>query len=497
MPNDRTGSQTGSQTGHTWRNWMGNLECRPTRQFRPTTLAELQTIVKQAADEGRRVRAFGSGHSWMPLVPTDDFLIDNQGLNRCLEVDKTKHTIRVEGGMTLRELTVIAQAAGLSVQSPTVATQFTVAGMVATGSHGSGMNVETFPDSVVSMTMVNAKGDVVEIGNDDPDMPFARVALGTLGLIYAVTLSCPPATNIKCTTKKIPVSEMLGQLQAIVHGHDCVMLMWYPYTKNVIAMYYDKTDEPLTFGPLRHRLNALVQYIVEGVIGRPFLALTLKISPRLMKWPMRLASALTPQSVKVETQIDGVHWQFVYPLVWDSSWAVPLADAADAWRVWMEEIDAFQQRDVYPITMVMFARFVKASGSPLSPAYGRDTCFVEATSLKETPGTIDYYQAVEDKMIARFDGRPHWAKYFHDLDRVREQSRDSLIATEAVRKRWDPDGRFMNTFLAKVFAPFDSHRHHIDTGHIDTGHIDTGNIDPDLIDTAAVAAIDTAGVDDE
>ena len=450
----------GSERGSTWHNWMGNLECHPEQQFRPTTLAELQAIVRQAATEGRRVRAFGSRHSWMPLVPTDDFLIDNTGLNRCLEVkrsddDPTAGTIRVEGGMTLGELTAIAQANGLAVQSPTVATQFTVAGMVATGSHGSGMNVETFPDSVVAMTLVNAQGEVVELDKDDPDMPFARVALGSLGLIYAVTLSCPTATHIKCTTIKIPVDQMLDQMPKVVREHDCVMLMWYPYTKNVIAMYYDKTTEPLTFGPLQHKLAALMQYIIEGVIGRPLLALTLKISPSLMKWPMRLSSALTRNAVRVETQIDGVHWQFTYPLCWDSSWAIPLDDAPDAWRVWMDEIDAFEQRDLYPITLVMFARFVKGSDSPLSPAHGRDTCFLEATSLKETPGTVEYYRAVEDKMITQFDGRPHWAKHFDDLDRVREQSRDSLIALEAVRKRWDPEGRFMNPFLEKVFAPFD------------------------------------------
>jgi L-gulonolactone oxidase len=120
----------------------------------------------------------------------------------------------------------------------------------------------------------------------------------------------------------------------------------------------------------------------------------------------------------------------------------------------MQQINEFEARGLYPITMVVFARFVKQSDSLLSPDYGRDSCYVEATSMEATPGVLEYYRAVENAMIERFDGRPHWAKHFNDLERVRGQYRDRLIAARAVRERWDPDGRFMNDFLDGVFAPF-------------------------------------------
>jgi len=436
-----------------WHNWMGNLSCLPREIFRPTSLDDLRMIVNTAAKEGRCVRAFGSGHSWMPLVPTDDFLVDIRDMNRLLEIDPSAGTIRVEGGMTLGALTAHAQRAGLAVQSPTVAIGFTVAGMIATGSAGTGMNVETFPDSVVSMTIVRADGEVVEVGEHDADMPFARVALGTLGLIYSVTLRCPPAGNIRCETRKVPVEKLLTEMQTIVKDHEAVMLMWYPYTKNAIVMLYDSTDEPLTFGPWQHRLFVLRQYIVEGFIGRPMLGLMVRVAPKLMPWPMRLTSALTRESVKVETQIDGVHWQYTYPAVWDSSWAVPIEDASDAWRAWMHELDDFAKRKIYPITMVMFARFLKGSQSPLSPDYGRASCYVEATSLKPTPGVLDFYRRIEDIMISRFDARPHWAKYFDDYERVRGQYGQRIVEAEKVRKRWDPDGRFLNPFLERMFGP--------------------------------------------
>ena len=59
-----------------WHNWMGNLTCRPLRIWTPHTLDDRQDIVRRARVEKRRVRLFGSRHSWMPLVPTDDYLVD-------------------------------------------------------------------------------------------------------------------------------------------------------------------------------------------------------------------------------------------------------------------------------------------------------------------------------------------------------------------------------------------------------------------------------------
>lgn len=448
----REGDAKLARVAGVWRNWMGNQSCAPREIFRPTTLADLQFVVRTAAEEGRKVRAFGSGHSWMPLVPTDDFLVDVRGLNRLLEVDTAAGTITVEGGMTLGELTAHAQQAGLAIQSPTVANGFTVAGMVATGSAGTGNNVRTFPDSVVRMVIVKADGEVVELDESDPDMPFARVAFGSLGLIYSVTLHCPPARNLRCETRKVPVAEMIGQIEHLTTHHDAVMLMWYPYTKNAIVMLYDATDDPVTFGPWKHRWMVIRQWIIEGVIGRPALSLMVRVAPRLMMWPMRLASALTPASTYVETQRDGVHWQFVYPAVWDSAWAVPIEDAGAAWQAWMDELDEFASRKVYPITMVMFARFLQGSTSPLSPDFGRRSCYVEATSLKATPGVLDFYRRIEDVMLTRFDGRPHWAKVFTDYDRVRAQYGDRIAQAAEVRKRWDPDGRFMNRFVERILT---------------------------------------------
>ena len=109
-------------------------------------------------------------------------------------------------------------------------------------------------------------------------------------------------------------------------------------------------------------------------------------------------------------------------------------------------------RGLYPVNMVTTARFTQASTSLLSPAYGRDTCFLEAITAKGTPGVHDFYAAFEDVMMGQFEARPHWAKVYYDLPRVRGVYAAQLAEFESVRARWDPQERLLNPFLAGVLG---------------------------------------------
>lgn len=70
-----------------WSNCIGNQQVVPLRLVRPTTLAEVVAIVKQAESENRKIRAVGSGHSFSDIAITDDYLIDTHGLKKVLKLD--------------------------------------------------------------------------------------------------------------------------------------------------------------------------------------------------------------------------------------------------------------------------------------------------------------------------------------------------------------------------------------------------------------------------
>jgi L-gulono-1,4-lactone dehydrogenase len=435
-----------------WSNWMGNQSCDPLSITQARDVSDLREVVQDARRERQRVRAFGARHSWSPIVPTSGYLVDMTGLDQCLAVDPEAGTIQVQAGMRLEDMTNAAFAAGLAVPSPTVATNFTAGGMVATGSHGTGMQTETFSDAVIAMTIVNADGEVVELTADDPDMVAGRVALGTLGLVHDLTFQCTPSQNVRAIDQKAPLEEVIENLPVLVRDHHAVMLMWYPYTETAWLKLWDPTDAPVTYGLLERLMTRWTQYLLEGVLGVAGERMVMRLAPSLTPMLMKTVIALTPQRDRVESAADAYHFQFVYPKCWDSSWAVPLEDASAAWQALQAIVNDFRARGQFPVNLVVASRFVKASTSLLSPDYGRDSCYIEATTLDGTEDVEAFYRAVEDVMMSRFDARPHWGKVFYDTDRVRERYRPQLELFEPIRRRWDPDGLFLNDFLTDLFA---------------------------------------------
>jgi L-gulonolactone oxidase len=283
-------------------------------------------------------------------------------------------------------------------------------------------------------------------------MPAARVALGTLGLVYSVTFRCPRAHNMRAVDQKPPLAQVIRDLPTLIEKHHAVMLMWFPYTDTAWLKLWDPTDARVTFTWFERLKTRWTQALFEGVLGIMGERLVMRRAPKLTPLLMKTVNQLTPKRDRVVSAADAYHFQYTYPKCWDSSWAVPIADAQAAWGAFQETINDFRKRGIYPINLVVASRFVRASESLLSPDYRRDSCYIEATTLHGTEGAEEFYRAIEDVMISRFDARPHWGKLFYDTERVRAQFEPQLDRFEPIRRRWDPDGRFVNEFLGALFT---------------------------------------------
>jgi hypothetical protein len=153
--------------------------------------------------------------------------------------------------------------------------------------------------------------------------------------------------------------------------------------------------------------------------------------------------------------VDAYHYQYFYPLVWDSEFAVPLAKAPDAFGAYVDLVNQLrQEQGIYPVNMVVHARFTSGDATWISPDYGRDSCYIESVTAKGTPHVQELYKLAEAMLMDKFEGRPHWAKMWYDMDRVRACYEAGLRRFEPVRAKWDPDGVFLNDFLARLMAPF-------------------------------------------
>lgn len=181
-----------ADTEYTFRNWDGSLGCRPRRFYQPRYEEEVVEIVREASDAGDTVRTFGAGHSWSPLVVTDDALINLDKLNRHVSTDRERQRVTVQAGIRIKDLNrlLLEQDPPLGMRNLGSIGEQSIAGAISTGTHGTGLKLGGLHTQIVEMKLVTGDGRLLSISADeDPElMAAARVNLGALGVITQVTI---------------------------------------------------------------------------------------------------------------------------------------------------------------------------------------------------------------------------------------------------------------------------------------------------------------------
>ena len=65
-----------------WHNWSGNQKFTPSKIFRPSSLRDIENIIKLAKENKKKIRCAASGHSWSSLSVTDGYLVLTKNLNK-------------------------------------------------------------------------------------------------------------------------------------------------------------------------------------------------------------------------------------------------------------------------------------------------------------------------------------------------------------------------------------------------------------------------------
>src|SRR5947207_14318348 len=189
-----------------WRNWAGDQRCAPSRRVEPSSEAELIDALEGAT----RVRVAGSGHSFTDIALTDGLQVSLRRMNRVLSVDGT--LARVQGGIRLRELGIELAERGLAMENLGDVDAQTLAGALATGTHGTGVGFRNLSSRVGGMRLVTAEG-AVDVEGDD--LRAARVSLGALGVATEITLRCQPLYTLRRTDERRPLDETLARLEEL------------------------------------------------------------------------------------------------------------------------------------------------------------------------------------------------------------------------------------------------------------------------------------------
>src|SRR3954471_20034032 len=174
-------------------NWAGNIVFGAKQLHRPTSVEQIQDLVAA----GGPLRVLGSGHSFNRMADTDGALVSLAGLPRVVEISPDRRSVRVDGGIRYGDLAVRLHEAGLALHNTASLPHISVAGAVATATHGSGVRNANLATAVSSLELIDGTGEQVALTRSDDDLAGAVVGLGALGVVTALTLDVVPEFELR------------------------------------------------------------------------------------------------------------------------------------------------------------------------------------------------------------------------------------------------------------------------------------------------------------
>jgi FAD-linked oxidoreductase len=426
-----------------WTNWAGNQSCTPDQIAHPSTEAELVHLVERARAVGAKVRVAGSGHSFTPVVCTDDTIVDLSRYRSVIEIDSAAATATAQAGITLREMNAVLAANGLAFENLGDIAYQTIAGATQTATHGTGAQFGNLSSRIVGMRLLTGDGTVVECsGSVEPDVfAAARVGVGVLGLASTITVQCVPAFNLHVVEDAEPVDDLLENIDAEVDGNDHFEFFWIPNTRWALTKRNRRTHEPACPRSrwLAFRDEVLYDNLAFGVlchIGRVRPDLIPAVAKRL---PSKGRTEYTDASHRVFASTRRVHFL-------EMEYAIPRAALREALNRVRAHVKALGQQISFPVEV----RFVAPDDIPLSTASGRETAYIAVHAFRGTP-YAEYFHGVE-RIMDDYEGRPHWGK-LHFQDAATLASRyPRWDDAQSVRARMDPYGTFTTPAMEHVMG---------------------------------------------
>ncbi|WP_439940902.1 FAD-binding protein [Streptomyces sp. BBFR115] len=403
-------------------NWAGNVAYTAKEVHRPESAGALRALVAAAA----KVRALGSGHSFNEIADPgpDGVLLSLAALPAEADVDTAARTVRVGGGVRYAELARRVHAHGLALPNMASLPHISVAGSVATGTHGSGVANGPLASAVREVELVTADGTSTAIARGDARFDGAVTSLGALGVVTALTLDLVPAFEVEQHLfTELPLEGLAFEAVAGAAYSVSLFTDWRdPGFRQVWLKR--RTDDPLPAFPWA----APAKVALHPVPGMPAGNCTEQFGVP-GPWHERL-----PHFRPEFTPSSGAELQ--------SEYLLPRAHALAALHA-VQEIRAA----VAPVLQICEVRTVAADAQWLSPSHGRDTVALHFTWIEDTAAVLPAVRRVE-AALEPFAPRPHWGKVFTTPAAALRGRYPRLADFRALARELDPAGKFANAFVA-------------------------------------------------
>jgi FAD-linked oxidoreductase len=428
-----------------WRNWAGNQSAL-VDVVRPGSPDEVAAVLVDAAARGRRVRPIGSGHSFTAIGRPDDVQLVCDGLVGVRSIGDDG-LVTVGAGTPLHRLNAELQRRGWAMTNLGDIDRQTVAGALATGTHGTGARFGGLATQVRGLELVTPAGEVLacDAATHPEVFSAARIGLGALGVVTAVTLQAEPAFALRAVEGPGTLTAALEDFPALMTSTDHVEFYWFPHTDATLLKCNTRV-------PLEEGLSPLPRWRAvwdDEILANAAFAGVVAAGRRVPALVPPLAR-ISARALGARSWTDHSHRVFVSRRrvrFLETEWALPCEAATDVLGELRRLHESSDWRSAFPVEV----RVAAPDDIPLSTAHGRATAYVAAHVPAGTdPGP--WFAAVE-QVAGQVGGRPHWGK-LHTLDaaalRARYPRFDEFLA---VRDRLDPTGVLANDHLDRVLGP--------------------------------------------
>jgi alditol oxidase len=408
-------------------NWSGNYAYRAATLHQPATLEELQDLVGRAP----AVRALGSRHSFTAMGDSEE-LVALDRLPGEISVDHASHTVSAPGHTTYADLAEALNRDGVALHNLASLPHISVAGAVATGTHGSGAHKGNLATAVRELQMVTASGELIWIDADTPDFDGMVVGLGCLGLVTQLRLAVEPYYEMcQHVYEGLTWESLFENFAEIIAAGESVSVFhrFGDRTEQLWVKRRAGGDDP---GAGRHQLFGAPAATtpLHPVLGGDPINCTEQLGV-VGPWSERLPhfrSGFTPSS--------GDELQ--------SEFFVARRDAVAA-------VQALRALAVViaPLLLVCELRSIAADSLWLSPHYGRDSVSIHFT-WRRRPAQVDPVVREIETVLAQFDARPHWGKVFTADAGTIAPLYPRMADFRRLRDRLDPAGVFVNGWMRRV-----------------------------------------------
>lgn len=404
-------------------NWAGNVRYGERRLHQPRSIAELAELVARS----ERIRVLGSRHSFNEIASARE-LVSLRALPIAVEFDDDRATVTCPGAMTYGELAPMLEAHGVALANLASLPHISVAGSVATATHGSGNGLGNLASAVAGIEFVCSSGELLRLRRGEPDFAGAVVALGAAGAVTRVTLDVERSYQVSQTVYEgLSWRAIAGHFDELSAAGDSV---------SVFTRWAEPAGE--LWVKSRHR---------AGVVAAP----AQLFGARAAATARHPIPGADPRACTPQLGVPGPwherlpHFRLEFtPSAGEELQSEYLLARGDAVAAF-ERVRALAPA-IDPLLHVSEIRTVRADELWMSPQYRRDSVAIHFT-WKPWQQAVERLLPALEAALEPFAPRPHWGKLFVAGAPALAARYERLPEFIALLERLDPRGAFRNAWL--------------------------------------------------